>query len=254
MKLWKVFFVGIVVLEMSCAPTQKLISPRTMSLQDVLQRVRERNEKIATLKGNGTITIENPEESMSGSFDVQLKKPDSLRVEFGGPFGIHIGTLAVSRDRFVFYNWRENRAVIGTSDSAALQSVLRMKLQFDEVLGAFTGEFPIEIKNDSTYQFFVEDELYVLRYRSGEDTKEYRIDGDAFVVTSYRMLDDRGGARLNAFASRIEDDDSVAMPMLLRVIFPKERRSVTIAYDDVHFNKAIACAFTLPKQAEVIQR
>ena len=223
-------------------------------MNEVLQHVQERNEKISTLKGNGTITVESPEESNSGSFDVKLKKPDSLRVEFSGPFGIHVGTLALSRNQFLFYNWRENRAIVGAPDGAMLQSMFRLKMQFDEVLNAFTGEFPISIQQDSANRFYVEGELYIVKYRTAEGTKEYRIDGDAFVITSYRLLDDQGRSTLNAFASRIENTDNIAMPRLLRVIFPRERRSVTIAYDDIEFNKPLECAFFPPQQAEVIHR
>jgi hypothetical protein len=223
-------------------------------MDEVVRRVFERNGKIKTLKGDGTITVESLEGSNSGSFDVRLKKPDSLKVEFSGPFGIHFGTLALSPDRFVFYNWIENRAVAGKPDGSTLESIFRLKMRFEEILNAFTGEFPAAARNDTINRFYVEDGLYVISYRTEEGTKEYRIDGDTFVITSYRILDGGGKSILNAFATELEDAGEIAMPRLVRVIFPKERRSVTIAYDDIELNKPVECMFTLPKQAEVIYR
>jgi hypothetical protein len=44
------------------------------------------------------------------------------------------------------------------------------------------------------------------------------------------------------------------MPSLLRVVFPKDRRSVTIAYDDVRPNEPVECSFSLPDQVERIYR
>ncbi len=254
MKIWGLALAALLLVELSCAPSQKIVRPRTLSLREVLRRVQDRDDKISTLTGSGTITIENPEESNSGSFRVKLKKPDSLRVEFGGPFGIHVGTLFLSRDTLVYYNWRNNHAVVGTPDAASLHSILNVKLRFDEILDAFAGGFPMKTQTDSAVTFTVEDEMYVLRYRSREGTREFRIDGDSFVISSYRLLGDDGMSNLNVFASRIDTSDSVAMPRLLRVIFPKERRSVTIAYDDVEFNRPVECSFQLPKQAEEIQR
>ncbi len=243
--------IGILVVEFGCAPSQKIISPRTLTMPEVLQRVRERNEKILTLKGNGNITVESPAESNSGSFDVMLKKPDSLRVEFSGPFGIHVGTLTLSPEHFLFYNWRNNHAVTGKPDGTTLRSIFRLKMEFSEVVNAFTGEFPIALSRDSAVQFSVADELYVVKYKTDEGTKEYRIDGDAFVVTSYRLLDGDGKSIVNAFASRVDNIDTIEMPKLIRVIFPVERRSVTIAYDDIEFNIPVKCAFSLPPTAEV---
>ena len=240
--------------EDGCAPTTKLIRERTMSVENVLHYVHERDERIRTLQGNGTITIESPEGSTSGSFDARLKKPDSLRVEFGGPFGIRIGTLALSRERFLLYNRMENRAFVGKPDGSILQSMFRLKMRFDEILNAFTGEFPPASPSDSLYRFDVEDYQYVIRYRTAAGTKEYRIDGDAFIVTAYRVLGTDGRASLTGFSSRPDEADAIIMPRLLRVVFPKERRSVTISYDDVEVNGPVECSFTLPKQAEVIFR
>jgi hypothetical protein len=117
---------------------------------------------------------------------------------------------------------------------------------------------------DSSVKFSLAQSSYVARYKNGDAIKEYFIDPDDIIVTSYRQLDTAGKATLIALASRIEhiDDsrasseqgDVVAMPKLLRIIFPQERRGVTIAYDDVKINEQVQCSFTLPKQAEVIFR
>jgi len=237
-----------------CAPSRNVTKERNLPVEEVLRRVRERNGGIRTLEGEGSITIESPEASHRGSFNMRLKKPDSLRVELSGPFGIHVGTLMLSRERFIYYSWMENTAVIGKPDSKTLNSVLRLKMQFDDIIRAFTGEFPTPGGGDSVEQFTVEDGLYLVRYQTGEGRKEARIDGDAFIVTSYRVLDEFGKPSLTAIASEAEDAENIAVPRMLRVIFPKERRSITIAYDNVKLNEPVVCSFVLPKKAEVINR
>lgn len=237
-----------------CTPTAKVMKDRTLSADEVLNRVRERNATIHTLRGDGSITIESPEVSNSGSFDMNLKKPDSLRVELTGPFGIHIGTLMLSREQFLFYNWMEKRAVIGKPDGKTLNSMFRLRMQFDEVLHAFTGEFPAPNDGDSIAHFSVEQGLYVVRYRLAQGAKEYRIDGDTFIVSSYRVWDTTGTLALSAFALQPDEGEPVVMPRLLRLVFPKDHRSVTISYDDIHLNEPVVCSFKLPQQAEMIYR
>lgn len=239
-----------------CAPAKKLVRhERTLSADKVLMLVRERNEKVTTLKGDGSITIESPEGSNNGSFDAMLKKPDSLCVELNGPFGIHVGSLFLSREQFIFYNRFENTAVVGKPDGKTLRSMFKLKMQFDEVIDAFTGEFPTVSKSDSLERFSVNDEgFYVLIYHTADGKKEYRIDGDAFIVTSYRVFDREGKAVVNASAGNVDEGDAIPVPRFLRIIFPREHRSVTIAYDDVAVNEAVECSFSIPKQAEIIQQ
>ncbi len=237
-----------------CVAPRAVVRERTLAAEEVVRNVSDRNESIRTMRGSGTITVESPDASHSGSFDVEMRKPDSVRVEIRGPFGIHAGTLMLSRDRFLFYNWMENTAVVGKPDGRTMSSVLQLRLGFDEVVHAFSGEFPAPRREDSLEQFSVDNGFYVFRYAGREGRTEYRVDGDAFVVASYRTFDTAGIPRLTMIATRIEEEGGIAMPMLLRVIMPAERRSVTVSYDDVNFNEPVACSFKPPKDAEVIER
>lgn len=239
---------------MSCAPQQHVVRERTLDADEVLRRVHERNSIIRTLSGSGFITVETREASTSGSFYVCLKKPDSLRVEFKGPFGIHVATLALSRDQFLFYNRKENTARVGKPDGTMLQSLFHLKMKFDEVLDAFAGEFPPADEYDTLSRFFVDKDLYVLVYRSEQVAKEYRVDGDGFLVSGYREFDAEGNPSLIAFTTRTTETSSITMPSLLRIVFPKERRSITIAYDDIQVNEPVNCSFTLPKHVEVLDQ
>ena len=237
-----------------CATHQYVVKERTLSAREVIEHVRGRNSIIKTLSGSGVITVETRQASSSGSFDVFLRKPDSLRVEFRGPFGIHVGSLEISREQFVFYNRRENSAVVGKPDGMMLQSLFRLKMRFDEIVNAFAGEFPLCDERDSVEQFSVEREQYVLLFKGPNGSREYRVDGDDFLVMGYRTLDEWGNPTLVAFTSRTMQAADLTMPSLLRVVFPVERRSVTIAYDDIHVNTPVNCAVALPKNVEVIER
>jgi len=237
-----------------CAPSAKVVRERTLSAADVMSRVYARGSAVSSLQGNGSITIESPDGSASGSFDLSLKKPDSLLVDLHGPFGFHVGTLMLSRNRFLFYNRMENTALIGRPDGQTLNSLFRLHMEFDEILRSFTGEFAAPRATDSLEGESVENDSYVIRFRTERGTREYHIDGDEFVVESYRLLDSAGKPTVTGIASNTEEIDGVEMPKLVRVIFPKERRAVTIAYDDLALNTPVVCSFTVPKQAEVIDR
>ena len=237
-----------------CAPSLKTARESPLAAGEILRRVHERNEAIRTLRGEGTITVEAPEGSNTGFFTASLKKPDSLLVEFKGPFGIQVGTLLLSRQHFIFFNRMENRAVLGRPDGRTLQSMFRLRMDFDQILNAFTGEFPEAPPADTLTGFRVEENAYVLQYRNGGSSADYTIDGEAFVVRSYAVADTPGDPAMTATAERVDNSAPVPMPRFLRVIFPRERRSITIAYDDIETNKPVDCSFVLPARAQIIQR
>ena len=255
MRVWACAIILQLLLVAGCSSTKHIVATeRTLSPDDVVSRTLARDHRISTLQGEGSITIESPELSNSGSFDVDIRKPDSLRVKLSGPFGIYIGTLAMSPNQFVFFNARENVATVGQPDGRTLRSIFHMTLRFDEILKAFTGEFLSSLSTDSLDRFSVIDDQYVLRFRSTGGIQEYRIDPDRFAVTSYRLLNDEGKPTIIAVASRFDDDREIVMPGLVRVILPAERRSVTIAYSEIKTNVPVQCSFTIPQQAEVRQR
>ncbi len=244
----------IVVYITGCGGSRNIVKEHPLAPVEIFSLVHQRNARIQTLQGDGLITVESPEGSGNGSFEVNLKKPDSLRVEFKGPFGVHVGTLLLSPRRFVYYNKMNNTATIGTPDGKTLRSMFRLKMQFEDMLHAFTGEFPPTHQDDSLLIATSRGNEYILYYHTAEGEKEYTIDGDSFVVTNYRVIDPGGNEILTASSSRIRVNDSIPVPKLVRVTFPQEKRSVTIAYDDITLNQPTSCSFLIPKQAEVIER
>jgi outer membrane lipoprotein-sorting protein len=219
-----------------------------------MEMVRQRVDAVGTLRGEGVVTIESPEESGSSSFTLNLKKPDSVLVNLNGPFGIRFGTLQFTRERFVFYNYQDNYAFVGKSDGSTLNSMFNLRMTFDQVMNAFTGEF-FEPGGAAPDSFSTDGESYVFTYRSGGTGRtEYRVDGQDWFVRSYRVIDSAGRATLTATATEPEEDDGVVTPRLVRVVFPPERRSISVAYSEVRINGEADCFFTVPKSADIFNR
>ncbi len=237
-----------------CGTTVRARKELSLPPDRVMELVRQRSETVRTLRGEGVVTIESPEQSGSSSFSLNLKKPDSILVNLNGPFGIRFGTLLFSRDRFIFYNYQDNYAFVGKSDGTTLHSMFNLRMTFDEVMRAFTGEFfaPGAGMPDS---FVTDGESYVFTYRSGDSRTEYRVDGQDYFIRSYRVIDASGRPTLTAMASEPEETEgTIVTPRLLRVVFPGERRSISVAYSDMQINREAACFFSIPKSADIFYR
>jgi hypothetical protein len=236
-----------------CAGPERARKELTLGPGAVMRLVKARAEAVRTLRGEGVVTIESPEQSGSSGFNLNLRKPDSILVNLSGPFGIRFGTLLFSRREFIFYNYQDNYAWVGKSDGTTLHSMFNLRMTFDEVMRAFTGEFlsPGEAEPDS---FSTDGESYVLAYRSGAALTEYRVDGQDYFIRSYRVVDGEGRPTLTAMASEPEETDGTVTARLLRVVFPAERRSISVAYSDMEINAGVECSFAIPRSADIFRR
>jgi hypothetical protein len=231
----------------------------SLSTDELLARVNARHSRIHTLEADGVLTIETPEKSGSTDFDLSLRKPDSLLLSVSGPFGIDLGTLLFTRSRYIFHNVTDHYAVAGRPDGSTMSTLFNIGLDFDQVLLSFTGEFTAAAAGKSgaagaAGNTSTGDEGYILTYDRDGKTQEFRIDGSDYFVTSYRLLGADGRPELIATAEDPDDADGIVMPYLLRVVFPKERKSITVAYDGIGVNADVSCAYEVPKGVEVHER
>jgi len=233
-----------------CAASHSSLRERPLSVGDLVARVRARAASIRSLVGDGLLTVESPEGALNSTFDLRLKKPDSLRLDLRGPFGVRGGTLLLDRSRFLFYNAQNNTVVTGAPDSATLRKIVRLPMEFDDALRVFSGDFPAFPGDDSLLQQTEDGDRAILVYRTSTGRKTLEIDEESYVITGYRITDPEGNETLTASASRLRDVDTLRMPKLIRILFPGERRSLTIAYDDLKVNAETVCFYQAPSRAE----
>lgn len=225
-----------------------------MTVSEILSKVTERNEKIKSITGDGTVTFESPDVSTSGFFTARIKKPDSLLFEVHGPFGIRVGTLSLTGKTYIFYDWLENKAMSGEADEHAIMKLLRVPLDIESVFSVFSGDF---LMNDGTATFAEETsdaESWHFTYVTDDGRYEYRIDYESFIVTEFKRMDRAGKIIMSASVSEIEEVDDFLCGMVMRIVLPQAQQSVTVAYDDLSLNSPVSCSFTPPKKAKFINR
>ena len=133
-------FISVVLLLHSCTPRPPglLLDTKAMDAGTLIMLVREHQDRLQSMAGYGTVTFESPEMAGTASFQLALRKPDSLLVTFEGPFGIDIGTLFVSAGKYLMYNSLENTVVTGVPSNAAIRSIIPFDLTLDQIIGAFS--------------------------------------------------------------------------------------------------------------------
>ena len=181
----------LLVILTSCAPKRAEMSLDTNKIPatTILNLVRANEQSIRSVVGKGIVSFESAQLAGSASFELSMKKPDSLLVIFEGPFGIDLGTLFLSRQKYVMYNSMENRVITGVPTTRAIRSVIPFDLTYEEILSVFSGDFPIPSDSVGLISYKVNDDHFLLSFSCGKSKCTYWVDPAYLRVSRYEMRD-----------------------------------------------------------------
>ncbi len=245
---------GLAIVLASCAPEPVTTSldPSTATPAQVRAAMTALDTRLSTLHGRGNLTFESPEMSGSASFDVTLRRPDSLLVELEGPFGIQVGTFFLSRDRFVMYNSLQNTVQSGAPNSESLASIIPVKLTPDQVISTFAGTFPMPGSGPESSKL---DDGYVLQqFRVPSGRQYFWIDRETLLVRKFRLDDETGAVVLEGETSGVIARDGARIPRRITVSLPRQERRMVIAFSSADLNTdRISFSYTVPSSARPVR-
>lgn len=220
----------------ACGPTHEALELDTQKVaaSHLIGLVHSREMPDYALKGDGSIAFDSPRMSGSAFFSVALRKPDSVRVTFEGPFGLDVGFLYADRRHLVFYNAMENWYIDEPTGSAAIQEALPFDLSFGQLIDAFTGSFRLPA-NIVPIKYAIDDEKFVLEFLQGTTTASYWIDPALGVVTRYQASRD-DSIHVEATAERWAEQDGQLLPQNITISFPTASSSVSVVYTSMTVN------------------
>ena len=247
--------VWIIVMLSGCAsvPTANLAG-KAISPEMVQRTVKVNHERVQSLNGSGTISVETPEMAQSGSFELTLHKPDSILVKIQGPFGIHVGAALLTRTGFVFYNSLQNQLVTGSINAANLRRIFRVNLTFDELLSLFTGGSFVAGDDKNPDSLIVEDDQFVMSYGNSAGTRRYWIDPATLLISKIQQTDAKGKLMLEERFERFRGVGEASLPRQIRLTEHQARRVVAVAFSSLDINAGGApLVLDIPTNAERVR-
>ncbi len=256
MKHCSALLVGwIIVMLNGCAsvPTANLAG-KSITPEMIQLTVKVNRERVQSLNGSGTITVETPEIAQSGSFELMLHKPDSILVKIQGPFGLHVGAALLTRTGFVFYNSLQNKLITGSVNAANLNRIFRINLTFDELLNLFTGGSFVAGDDNNPDSLVIEDNQFVLSYGDPAGTRRYWIDPATLLISKIEHTDARGKLVLEERFERFRDLGEALLPRQIRLTQHQARRVVAVAFSSLAINAdAVPLVLDIPINAERVR-
>jgi outer membrane lipoprotein-sorting protein len=253
----QILTIAVLMLLSSCSPkpSEILLDTKAIDAGTLIALARERQNKLQSVVGRGTVSFESPEIAGSAAFELALKRPDSLLVTFEGPFGIDLGTLFISPEKYVLYNSMENRVITGVPTGSTLRSFIPFDLTLDQVIGAFSGSFPFPSDLQSLRTFSIEDGMFLLTFTSGRNLRRYWVDNRDILVKKYEIRNEQDQLIMDATASSFAEDGQAHAPKRIRIRFPEQDRQLSVSYSSMTLNDPNpSFAYTIPPNARTTTR
>jgi outer membrane lipoprotein-sorting protein len=238
----------------SCTSSSESMREASITFEELSKRVNASAGKLSSLNAEGEISIDSPTLTNTGSFTVSINRPDSLYTKIEGPFGIDIADVLITRNEFIYYNATENKVIKGPSTQRNLGVILKMKVEFDDLVNALSGNFMIRNMDTSNYKISMLDDKYLLEQKSDRSTQRYFIDSEDFYVTKIQSVDESGKLLLEILYEQFYNSDGVFFPKKITMTRPKEKQYVWVNYviEDLNPGK-LKYRLKIPGSARKIQ-
>lgn len=238
----------------SCTSAPEITSNGSITFADLARKVNENAGRLLSLNAEGEISIDSPTLSNTGSLTVSISRPDSLYTKIEGPFGIDIADVLVTRNEFVYYNATDNKVIRGPSTQRNLGIILKMKVEFDDLLNALSGSFMITNKDTSDYKISRGENEYLLEQKAGATMNRYWIDNEAFYITRIQSYDINGKMKLEITYDEFYESDGIYFPKKITLTRPKEKQYVWVNYKIENLNPGkMQYKLKIPGSAKKVQ-
>ncbi|MCF6270752.1 MAG: DUF4292 domain-containing protein [Melioribacteraceae bacterium] len=223
----------------------------------LLRKMEGDRRKIKTFQGTGTIRVKSEKFSGKTSFEIFIKKPDSIKISIYGPFGIDVAHGLFSGESFIFYDVLRNRVFTGSKSKDVLQKLFKIDLSFEDLLDSFTGAVNLTTKlRSEPTDYEVLEDIYNLTYIDRAINKKsiYRITKDELKITEYLVSTLSGKELLSGEYSKFKDYEDVPIPSALLIRNREKGESINIEYKKIIVNKEIkSLSIYLPTDIETIE-
>jgi outer membrane lipoprotein-sorting protein len=216
-------------------------------------KINEHSARLTSLDCEGDLSIDSPDLSSSGSITLSIFKPDSIYSKIEGPFGISIAQFLFTRNNFIYYNIRENTVYKGPSSQLNIGALLKLKLNFDDLIDGYSCSFCFSDTSSSNAEVTKDKDLYVLIINEQNLIKKYWVNSKYFYVEKYGIYDKSGNTKLLIEYAEFESGNTVYSPNNVYISNPSEKQNLWINYGKKTFNNnRLKFKLKIPKSAKVI--
>ncbi len=247
------FLISIFVL--SCVPSKPVYEEEILPADRLIKKLEANRRKIKTFEGSGIISVESNELDAKATFEVFLKKPDSLKFVIYGPFGIDLAQAVITSSEFAFYDVMKNTVYKGRNDNNILKKIFHIDLSFGELIDAFTGAVNLTDKlRMEPDNYSLNDEEYFLTYDDSTENRQsiFEVQINNLAINKYQLYKNNKMLLFEGIYSDFEMFDRVAVPLTVVIQNKLNKQKVTVDYRNIAVNEDIKnIGLDIPSDARI---
>jgi len=224
-----------------------------ITFEELKKKVNENSMKLKSLDADGEISIDSPDLSNSGSITVSINKPDSVFTKLEGPFGIDVADLLITRDNFIYYKPMDNTVIKGPSNSHYLGIIMKIKVDFDDIINAFSGKYIFSDDNYTGAEISIAGKNYLVTMKKDTEIKKFWIDPENYYVIKLGSYELNGDTKIEIMYENFYERDGIHFPKNITITRPKEKQNIWLTYSKEEFNKnKLTFRLRIPKSAKQV--
>jgi outer membrane lipoprotein-sorting protein len=242
----------------SCAALWPARTPREiLSSPDLLHRIRERNEKIQSIRARAKVTINIGTNRFSVEELIIVRKPASLRVEAFSLIGRPILYLTTDGDVFEALVPGENRFYRGKAALKHVSAFLPFSAEIREMIPLMMGEMSLMDDERLDARYSEGDRLYVLEEESsGGSRRMFWIDPFHYALVRAVELDRMRNSRWEILFANFRKKGGIPFPRDIEFRSLISDRRMKIHLQEWQINPSledVAFRLDVPKGVEIIE-
>ncbi len=230
----------LIVSVISCVPSKPDYEEEILTADRLIKKLEANRRKIKTFEGSGIFNVESEKIDAKATFEVFLKKPDSLKFVIYGPFGIDLAQALITSSEFEFYDEMKNILYKGRNNSDILNKIFHIDMSFSELVDAFAGAVNLTDKLRIEPDIYkLTDKEYHLTYLDTLNNKQslYEIQIGNLAINKYELYKNEKTLLLDGVYSDFEMFDNVAVPSTVVINNQLNNQKITIDYRKISVNE-----------------
>ena len=240
-----------------CSPSPTVQVDRMISSDRLVKRIEANRRKIKSFAGTGSISIKTTDLDAKSSFQVEIKKPDSVKVSFYGPFGIDLALALITPQNFQFYDAINNTYYKGKVKPGVMKDILKINISFDELIDLATGSVNLTDKLSSEpAKFEADGDLYKLTYLDSVSRQSsiFWIRSEELEIRQYQQNDANEKNLVDAQYSDFMKIEETPIPKQINMNDLLNSQKIKIEYRTIEINKEIGkLKIDIPDDAKIIE-
>lgn len=237
-----ILFIIIVSLSIylsGCSSTKTVVDERVLSADRLIKKLEANRRKIKTFRGTGVITINSSELNAKSSFEVLIKKPDSLKISFYGPFNIDLAQAVVTPQNFSFYDIINNTLYRGNVKSGVMKQILKIDLPLNQVVDALAGSVNLteKLRLEPTKIEYLDDNYKLTYVDSLAYSEQIFVVRSNDLAISENVVKSKGKNILEGKYSRFNLYEEVPIPYEINVENSSNKQRLKLEYRNIEVNK-----------------